>query len=318
MNRVSRAGVLIVALALGAFLIHRPSRWSVPGRRWPPLRNSRTTPTRHCAAATSTKPTSFWPKPPTFPTIRRFGALAGSANLFEQQRKEFASEREEQYKKALGNVELLIDKNHPDYAIDAAARAYLLASDKAKFRRELGVEQLVRGSISHAADYDRNEQWIKSLRIYSDLSGIEPSIPAWKDKLKLATRRVTLLALYAPDAFKTLQDGDQKERDEVEVLLKPATQPATPKTPATQPADKDTDNFKVDWRDTLRGVRMDMLRAALEDARTNYYREVSYKQLALGGLNGIQAVVSTPGPRTGVPRPGRSGQEGAIRQSARR
>ena len=40
---------------------------------------------------------------------------------------------------------------------------------------------------------------------------------------------------------------------------------------------------------------MDMLWDALNDAKQNYYREVSYKQLALGGLSGIQAVVSTRG-----------------------
>ncbi len=38
-----------------------------------------------------------------------------------------------------------------------------------------------------------------------------------------------------------------------------------------------------------------MLWDALIDAKQNYYREVNYKQLALGGLNGVQAVVSTRG-----------------------
>ena len=29
------------------------------------------------------------------------------------------------------------------------------------------------------------KQWIQSLRIYSDLASIEPSVPDWKDRLKL-------------------------------------------------------------------------------------------------------------------------------------
>src|SRR6185295_6435118 len=123
---------------------------------------------------------------------------------------------------------LLIDKNHPDYAIDAASRAYPLADNKSKFRQEPGIDEMVKNSIHRAEQYDKDEQWIKALRIYSDLSTIEPSIPAWKDKLKLATRRVQLLALYTPDVLKHMQEGDQKEREEVEALLKAATtQPAT-------------------------------------------------------------------------------------------
>src|SRR6202000_2380879 len=105
---------------------------------------------------------------------------------------------------------------HPDYAIDAASRAYVLADNKDTFRKEPGVDQLVNNEIQKAQEYDKQEQWIKSLRIYSDLNSIEPALPVWKDKLKLSTRRVRLLALYTPEVLKTLQEGDSKERDEVE------------------------------------------------------------------------------------------------------
>lgn len=302
MNRVLRAEVVVVALTLlsAVAFINRPAPvMGAPKEEVATvdqLKNDALKALRSGRFDETNKLLSRAANISSDPIIQH---LAGSASDFEQQHKEFAGERYEQYKKALANVELLLSKNHPDYAIDAAARAFLLASDKAQFRNEPGVEHLIRESITRAADYDKNDQWIKSLRIYSDLSGIEPSIPAWKDKLKMATRRVSLLALYAPDVFKSLQDGDQKEREEVEALLKAATQPSTQPVavvvPATQPADKDSDSFKVDWHDTLRGVRMEMLRAALEDAKQNYYREINYKQLALGGLNGVLAVVSTPG-----------------------
>ncbi|MDB5290489.1 MAG: hypothetical protein JWL69_1730 [Phycisphaerales bacterium] len=232
------------------------------------------------------------------PTVER---IAGWTNNFEQQRQEFTTERHQQYQKAVDNVKLLLDKNHPDYAIDGAARAYLLADDKLAFRNEPWVDAIVKDSINRATDYDQNEQWIKALRIYSDLGSIEPAVPQWKDKLKLATRRVRLLALYTPDVLKTLQEGDQKERDEVDALLKPATQPAT-KAPETQPADKDNDTFKIDWHETLRGVQLEMLWDALIDAKGNYYRDVTYKKLALGGLNGLQALVSTKGLEKAFPK----------------
>ncbi|MDB5301109.1 MAG: hypothetical protein JWO87_2772 [Phycisphaerales bacterium] len=233
------------------------------------------------------------------PTVER---IAGWTSNFEQQRQEFTTERHQQYQKAVDNVKLLLDKNHPDFAIDGTARAYLLADDKQAFRKEAWVNTLVEDSIKRARDYDQNEQWIKALRIYSDLGSIEPAVPQWKDKLKLATRRVRLLALYTPEVLKTLQEGDQKEREEVDALLKPATQPST-KVPETQPAvDKDNDTFKIDWHETLRGVQLEMLWDALIDAKSNYYRDVSYKKLALGGLNGLQTIVSTKGLEKAFPQ----------------
>jgi carboxyl-terminal processing protease len=235
------------------------------------------------------------------PTVER---IAGWTSNFEQQRQEFTTERHQQYQKAVDNVKLLLDKKHPDYAIDGAARAYLLADDKKAFRNEDWVNTLVTDSIQRAQGYDQDEQWIKALRIYSDLSQVEPAVPQWKDKLKLATRRVRLLALYTPEVLKNLQEGDQKERDEVEALLKPTTQPSA-KAPETQPAaaaDKDNDTFKIDWHETLRGVQLEMLWDALVDAKTNYYRDMNYKKLALGGLNGLQTIVSTKGLEKAFPK----------------
>ena len=79
----------------------------------------------------------------------------------------------------------------------------------------------------------------------------------------------------------------------MEAFLHPATQPTT--KPTTEPPEAENDTFKIDWRDTLKGVRMDVLWDALVDARQNYYREVSFRDLVIGGLNGLQAVVTTKG-----------------------
>ena len=60
--------------------------------------------------------------------------MAEWANGFETQREEFAAERHKQYDKAVEDVKKLQEKDKTDYAIDAAARAYLLADDKKAFR----------------------------------------------------------------------------------------------------------------------------------------------------------------------------------------
>jgi carboxyl-terminal processing protease len=228
------------------------------------------------------------------PLVKQMAAWTGH---FESQAQEFATERHAQFTKRVEQTKLLQAHNMPDYALDAAANAYLLADDKNAFRAEKWVDDLVNSEIQRASQDDENEQWIASLRIYSDLGSLDPAVPTWKDKLKLATRRVRLLALYTPDVFKQLQSADSKEREEVDRLLNPTTQPAT------QPAaEADSDSFKVDWHENLRGIHPDMLWDALVYARNNYYREVDYKTLALGGINGLRAVVTTKGLEQAFPK----------------
>ena len=142
-----------------------------------------------------------------------------------------------------------------------------------------------------AADNEGSEQWLKTARLYSDLSQMEPSNPEWKDRLKLVMRRIRLLATYTPDALKTAQDAETKDREAADALLNPTTQPTT------KPADElaDSDSFKIDWRETVKGIQMPMLRTALVEARSNYWREVDYKTLMAGGLKGVQAVATTRG-----------------------
>jgi carboxyl-terminal processing protease len=222
--------------------------------------------------------------------------MVGWSKQFEQQRQEFAAERREQYEKAVADVKKLQAADKHDYAPDAAARAFLLASDKKAFRQEAWVDELIKNAISRAEGYEKAEQWLKALRLYSDLGSLEPAVPLWKERLKTVTRRVRLLALYTPEKLKAIQEAEVKDREAADLLLRPATTKPTTK-PATNPAADagDNENFKTDWRDTLRGVRLDLLWDALVDARTYYYRDTSYKDLALGGLNGIRVLVTTQG-----------------------
>jgi carboxyl-terminal processing protease len=119
---------------------------------------------------------------------------------------------------------------------------------------------------------------------------VEPASKEWKEKLKFVTRRVRLLAIYADDQLKAIQDKVSKERDAVEAIVSPTTQPAT--KPAETAAN---DNFKTDWRDTLKGVRMSMLATSMHEAYGGYYRDVTYKGLMQGGLAGVDAVINTRG-----------------------
>ncbi len=215
---------------------------------------------------------------------------------FENQRNTFTSERRTQFDKAVADVKLLIEKGHRDYALDAAAKAYLLAEDKEAFRVEPWVDDLVNQTIAAAQQYEKDENWMKALRLYSALGSVEPANPQWKEELKQATRRIRLLALYAPDYLKQIQEADSGERDEVIALIKPTTQPAT--QPTAKKDDEENDAFRIDWHESLKDIKPKMLEDALFDARQHYWRDVTYRDLLVGGLKGVEALVTTGGVET--------------------
>src|SRR5207253_4713075 len=70
---------------------------------------------------------------------------------------------------------------------------------------------------------------------------------------------------------------------------------------ATRPDKDENDAFRVNGRDALKGVRLDVLWEALVDARQNYYRDITCRDLALGGLGGVRAVVTTKGLEAAFP-----------------
>ncbi len=245
-------------------------------------------------------------------------AMANWAELFETQRQGFATERRKQYDKAVEDVKKLQAAGKDDFALDASARAYLLADDKKAFRNEPWVDALVKETVARAEHYEKDEQWLKSLRLYSDLGSIEPANPEWKDRLKGATRRIRLLALYTPEAIKAVQKSEMKEREAVDRILKPttapSTQPVTSAGPTTgsepkvgteagaAPDEVADDSFRIDWRETLSGIRFNMLWSdnaaapgALQDAVENYWRDTSYRDVMIGGLRGLRALVTTRG-----------------------
>ena len=98
--------------------------------------------------------------------------------------------------------------------------------------------------------------------------------------------------------------AEVKEREAADALIKSTTQPSSA---TTRPIDAEAgnDDFKTDWRETLKGINFDMLWSddatapgALQDAVENYWRDTNYKDLMIGGLRGVQTPCSrrTQGP----------------------
>ncbi len=233
--------------------------------------------------------------------------MAVWASQFQSQREGFIAERRKAYDKAVADVELLLKNHKESYAIDLAARAYLLADDKKAFRKEAWVDSLVATNVKLAEQAEAGERWLQAMSIYSDLGQIEPAVPLWKDKLKTVTRRVRLLAIFTPDQLKILREKEFKERMEVDALLRPTTQPAT------KPSEwGNNEAFKIDWKETLKDIRMSMLRDALEHAAKDYYRDITYRQMTEGGLNAMRVVATTAGLETVFPQLADAGKKEAF------
>jgi carboxyl-terminal processing protease len=217
--------------------------------------------------------------------------LATWAGDFEAQQQTFAAQRQKEFEKNVKDVHILMDHSMRTYAIDELREAYLRAADKTAFRHEKWVDDLVQGAAADARSAEANEQWLTALRIYSDLTSLDPSEPLWKQKLKLATRSIRLLLLYTPDQFKAIQNAEADARKAADALLNPTTRPSTEPTVA----EDDNNDFKLDWHDTVRGISFDMLMDSLIYADRDYYRQVSVVNLMDGGIEALRTMATTQG-----------------------
>jgi carboxyl-terminal processing protease len=216
--------------------------------------------------------------------------MAQWASEFQGEEKTLGAQRQVQFEKHVGEVHTLLDHNMRDYAIDALDAAYVRAPDKDAFRKEQWVNDLITAAGADAKAAEDSGQWLTAMRIYADLSSLDPYEPKWKHLLKEATLRIRLLVLYTPDQFKGIQQKEIDHRKAADALLNPTTQPATEPT-----ADDDNANFKLDWHDAVRGITFDMLLDSLVYAEHDYYREAAMQTLMNGGIDSLRTLVTTPG-----------------------
>lgn len=246
--------------------------------------------------------------------------MASWVSSFNAQYEQTLAGRKVEHDKAVARAQLLLQKEKPEYALDAVARAYTLALDKRAFRAEPWVDGLVQARAKAAEQAEKDGQYDKSTRIYARLAELEPSNPVWKSRLKKSSRHLQVMALYTPGQFKALQKSKQKSDEEVDEILKAAglvpapttqssatTQPATSLDPVTgepvrRKPDADAPDVAIDWREMLKGIEFEMIPGAMRDAVTNYYRDVNYQTMTLGGLQALRLLATTPGIDVAFPK----------------
>ena len=227
---------------------------------------------------------------------------------FNAQREHFVTERRKEYEKAVSEVKLLQEKSKPIYAMEIAARAFLLADDKETFRTEPWVDTLLTKAKTLADQYEHEEQWLHAMRLYSDLSGDRAGQPGVEGKAQDSDpSHPPAGALHAGRAPEDSESG-AKERDEVDALLNSRHETddqarqqgrgrggraAQPHRLARRPA---------------RTSARSMLDDALINARQNYYRDVDYKGPASAGSRACAVLATTQGLETDFPGLRRRGE----------
>jgi carboxyl-terminal processing protease len=229
--------------------------------------------------------------------------MASWVSNFSSQYDKTLAGRKAEYNKVVAQVALLQEREKPDYALDAATRAYTLAIDKRAFRTEPWLVQLVTDRTAAAEAYEKAGQWHLARNIYVDLGVIQPSASVWKDKEKAASRYVRIQAMYAPEYFKTLIKTRQKDDKQIEKWLEEAKLVVDTTTRPAAEANEDEElvDAKIDWHDITKGIDYEAAPAAIKDAVKNWYREASYAKLTKGGLEGLRVLANTPGVETAFP-----------------
>lgn len=208
-------------------------------------------------------------------------------------------ERQKQYDAAVEKVKKLKEAGFETYASDAAADAYLHAADKSAFGNQAWVKEIVERTRELAGVAEQQGDWMSARRLYSDLSAVEPLNPTWRTKINDVSKRLSLLAVYAPEALEAVYKADSETRKQVAHILEP--EKAASKS--TDDIEMNTD-FRLDWKQMLQGVKLSMLNDALTGARDGYYRDTAFPELTRGGIDGLQLLITTNGLEATFPKLG--------------
>lgn len=221
-------------------------------------------------------------------------------NEYRTQEEKFRADRQKSFENAVRDTKILRDGDYVDLAMDGLADCYTLAENKDAFVKEPWVVSLRDAALKVAEKTEASGEWLKARRIYSNLSTLEPTESRWTHAMEDTVRRIRVLTRYAPESFAGTLQREIEYRKAARKYLVATTQPTT--VPATQQAEEKTEteaqlaaNLKSDWKQELAGIRMKMLKDALQDARTHYYKDYDYVHTLTGGLQALRTFATTPG-----------------------
>jgi carboxyl-terminal processing protease len=201
-------------------------------------------------------------------------------------------QKQKDFDKAVADAHKLLEADEPTFAAEQLAVAFLHAADREAFKKEPWASELLGRITTLASEFETQGQWLPARRLYGVMGSIEPTNPQWRRKINDVSRRIRLLGLYAPEVLQSIYDAEVDRANAAARITDPDAK-LVEKSGADDTAMDDA--FKLDWKKVLEGVNADMLRDALEQARTSYHRMVSPSDMIAGGVRGLRELLTTPG-----------------------
>lgn len=136
--------------------------------------------------------------------------------------------------------------------------------------------ELVSKVTQRAQEATQEGKWYEALASYNGLSELEEDNDFYRQQVKVTRRHARVLGLYGD-----LADSPQESPDVEEELDAPAGE--------------------MRWRDMVRGIDADMVHRIISQLDEQYVLAVDYRKLALGAIESLRVLASTPSASASFP-----------------
>ncbi len=196
--------------------------------------------------------------------LRAFSALSEDRTLARDTRLlELAAERRD-----------ALEENDHAQALTLLLEEQDLLGDPADFDRRPHVAQIVTAAAEAARTHEAQGEWMPAFRLFSALHVLHEVDRAYEEDWNRLSQRRGMIGFYAP---RTLYDMVSAERvAEGEPALPPYNE-----TGAT-------------WRERIRGLKPEMVAAALKRASSSHIDHVPVRDMLLGGFETLRTMATTP------------------------
>ncbi len=182
-------------------------------------------------------------------------------------------------------------KANPVLAFEHMLAAYAVSTNKPAFKKKPWVIKLVDRTARKAAAYNRDNHFLDSLELYTQLNRMYKISMRFYNPLQEVTRRTTLLAEYTPRQFYKLQESFLLKKAKA-ALPHGAHIPGQKNTP--KGADAKTPPSYHNWHKSIRGINQELLVEALDETEHHWVFNLTYHRLLTGGLKMVRLFPQTP------------------------
>ncbi|MEO0513855.1 MAG: S41 family peptidase [Planctomycetota bacterium] len=179
------------------------------------------------------------------------------------------------YDEAFETVSEEIAAGDLEEALVAAIEAHSIADEPLLVLRDPAVMDLVKKTQIAANQAELDEDWVEAAVLFGRLNLLYEEDARYRDDVKRVNSHLRVLALYAPDELRELQQARAKRVGREDELNR------------ARPDDET-------WQTRLSGIDADMLRESIRTAADRHIDHEGYNQLIVGAIEPLLTLLDTP------------------------